>query len=460
MGNRRREVGDMNIGAAGTTPQQQACAAGRLLIVMVVLGAGLLAGSAAAAEGTAATGRELAAAAPIVVPAAAPSAVSAAVPIVVAAAVPTAVPATTLDDLEQQKLEEEIRQLRLANEQASGWFAGLLPLAPFLTVLIAVFTLAGALWKQSSDVVSARMASEAETKRWREEFTEQQLLEATKAQQWREEFTRQQELDRDEAEQEHLGRFDEALSRISTQISSDNPGLSLNGAAALGVFAKERYQDLHVDLLRIVVANLKSAPPDDVSDLLRGHLSRVLQMLFAPGRTLNGDLPVPIDLTELNLNRLDLRGLHLPPSGALDLAFANLSETRMPRVRGYKAQLNGTRFSRAVLTEARFNRAHAEKKAAIFHQSTLVSATFDDAALPGAEFQRASLQGGKFRRCVLTGAQFEGADVADAYFQDAQFDDAALRSIALGARNWQGNTHFDADVMQRMLQIAAADAGA
>ncbi len=89
-----------------------------------------------------------------------------------------------------------------------------------------------------------------------------------------------------------------------------------------------------------------------------------------------------------------------------------------------------------------------------------MSATFDDAALPGAEFQRASLQSAKFRRCDLTGAQFEGADVADTYFQDAQFDDAALRSIALGARNWQGNIHFDTAVMQRMLQIAAADARA
>ena len=437
-------VRDARVGTARASsawPWVRMRVAAGLLIVMLALGAGLLMGPVGAAEGLAMPG------------------------VTAGPGMQAAVPTTTLDDLEQQKLEEEIRQLRLANEQASGWFAGLLPLAPFVTVLIAVFTLAGALWKQSSDVVSARMASEAETKRWREEFTQQQLLEATKAQQWREEFTRQQELDRDEAEQEHLGRFDEALSRISTQISSDNPGLSLNGAAALGVFAKDRYQDLHADLLRIVVANLKSAPPDDVSDLLRGHLSRVLQMLFAPGRPPTSDLPVPIDLTELNLYRLDLRGLHLPAGGALDLAFANLSsanfsETRMPRVRGYKAQLNGTRFSRAVLTEARFNRAHAETKAAIFHQSTLVSATFDDAALPGAEFQRASLQGAKFRRCVLTGAQFEGADVADTYFQDAVFDDAALRSIALGARNWQGNIHFDTAVMQRMLQIAAADAGA
>ncbi len=278
----------MRIGAAGTR------ARAGVLFLMMALGVGLLVGPPAAVaggpEGTAATSLEGSAAAPV----------------------SASVPVTTLDDLEQQKLEEEIRQLRLANDQSSGWFAGLLPLAPFVTVLIAVFTLAGALWKQSSDVVSARMASEAETKRWREEFTQQQLLEATKAQQWREEFTRQQELDREEAEQEHLGRFDEALSRISTQISSDNPGLSLNGAAALGVFAKDRYQDLHADLLRIVVANLKSAPPDDVSDLLRGHLSRVLQMLFAPGRPPTSDLPVPIDLTELNLYRLDLRGLHLP----------------------------------------------------------------------------------------------------------------------------------------------------
>jgi len=352
---------------------------------------------------------------------------------------PTTAPGT--DELNRQKLEEEVRQLRLANRQAEGWLAGFLPFAPFVTVLVAVGTLAAALWKQSNDAAAARLTADGEATRWRADFS------------------RQQQLDRAAAEQEELGRFDETLSRISAQISSDNPGLSLNGAAALGLFVKPRYRHLHSDLLRIILANLKAAPTRPVADLLLDDLARILGMLFADGQP-NPDVPSPIDLTHLNLYRLDLHGLALPEGVVLDLAFAtlddaNLSEMTMPRARGFRAQLDATRFSRTVMTEARFNEAHAVVKPAHFHEATLVSATFDDAQLPGAEFQRAHLQGAKFRRCDLRGAHFEGADLNDAYFQGSTFDEGALRSIALGAHQWRA-AHFDPVILERVREIADA----
>jgi uncharacterized protein YjbI with pentapeptide repeats len=359
--------------------------------------------------------------------------------------------------LAREKLGEEIRQLRLANSQADGWLAVFLPFAPFVTVLVAVGTLAAALWKQSNDVAAAGRAAAADASRWRADFALQQDREAAKNEQWRQEFLRQQQLDRAAAEQKELGRFDDTLSRISAQISSGNLGLSLNGAAALGLFVKPRYQDLHSDLLRIILANLKAAPKAEVADLLRDDLARVLNMLFVGGQP-NQDVPNPLDLTHLNLYRLDLHGLKLPANAILDFALAtlddaNLSEMTMARARGFMAKLDAARFSRTIMTEARFNKAQATGKPVHFHETRLVSATFDDALLPGAEFQQAKLQGAKFRRCDLRGARFEGADVNDAYFQGAILDEVALRSIALGAHNWL-SAHFDPVPFERIKEIA------
>ena len=365
--------------------------------------------------------------------------------------------AQVTDELARQKLKEEIRQLQLANSQADGWLAGFLPFAPFVTVLVAVGTLAATLWKQSSDAAAARDAAAADATRLRADFVIQQQTEASKNEQWRQEFLRQKETDRVAAQQKELGRFDDTLSRISAQISSDNPGLSLNGAAALGLFVKPRYQDLHSDLLRIIIANLKAAPKMDVADLLRDDLAKVLNMLFARGQP-NPDVPSTLDLTHLNLYRLDLHGLKLPANTIFDFAFAtlddaNLSEMDMARARGFRAKLDAARFSRTIMSEARFNEAHATEKSVHFHETRLVSATFDDAKLPRAEFQRSKLQGAKFRRCDLRGARFEDADVNDAYFQGAILDEIALRSIALGAHNWS-SAKFDPIHEERIKEIA------
>lgn len=327
----------------------------------------------------------------------------------------------SMAELARSKLGEEIRQLQLANSKAEGFLAEFLPLAPFVTVLVAASTLVAALWKQSSDARAIREKAAAD------------------------------------GIQRELARFDDTLNRISAQISSDNPGLSLNGAAAIGIFLKPRYQDLHSDLLRIIIANLKASPKVEVTYLLRDDLAKVLKMLFLEGKP-NPDVPSPLNLTHLHLYRLDLHGLKLPENATLDFAFAtlddaNLSEMTMARARGFKAKLDAARFSRTIMTEARFNGAHATVKPVHFHETRLVSATFDDALLPGAEFQQAKLQGAKFRRCDLRGARFEGADVNDAYFQGAILDEVALRSIALGAHNWL-SAHFDPVAFERIKEIS------
>lgn len=355
---------------------------------------------------------------------------------VLAAVAPS--PSPSKEELERLKLEQEIVKLENENEQATSAWSWVLQLAPLVTVLVGVVTVALAFWKQSHDLVLSRNAAE-ET--------------AIKA---RDELARQKKTDAEAAEKIRLGRFDESLSRISAQLASENRGLALNGAAALGIFTKPLYADLHVDLLTIVLANLKQSPERAVADLLRTHLASVLASIFkGPARS---DLPTTVDLSHLDLYQLDIEGLRFPPETAVDLAFstlkaANFTEIVMKRARGYDITLDSARFSRSVLDESRFNHAKANKTPVNFHEASLISATFDDSQLPRAEFQRARLQGAKFRRADLRGARFEAATMADAYFQGAMLDEAALRSIAKSAGDWRA-AHFDAAVRQRLQQIS------
>lgn len=354
--------------------------------------------------------------------------------------VATPSPSPGTDELERRKLEQEIRQLELENDRTSGPMGWFLAVGPFVTVVVGVLTLGATLWKQSHDLAAARRNSDEQ------------------ASQWRAEFLRIQELDRANRVTEHLRRFDERISAVAGDLGSDSPTLRLNGAAALGLFVKARNHDLHCDLLNIVVANLKAGPEHAVSDLLRGHLTKLLRLLFDPGRALDPDLGDRLDLTGVDLYRLDLHGLDLRGTVVLDVAFsdlthANLRETRLFRARGGEAVLDHAHFSRARMDEARFNKAKVTKAPAYFHETSLVSATFDDAVLPGSDFRRARLQGAKFRRADLRGAHFEEANLADAYFQGAVFDEATLRSIARGARNWR-KAWFDPAVLASLVALS------
>lgn len=350
-----------------------------------------------------------------------------------------------LEDLEREKLRQEIRKLENENDRTSGVLGWMLAFAPFVTVLVAVGSLAGTLHRQSRDAAEARRLSEEEARRWRADFLAKQEAEA------------------EARREEEYRRFDEQLTRVATSISSDNLRLQLNGAATLGLFIKDRYPELHCDLLNIVTANLKRTPgrtvDPAVADQLCVQLAKLLRFLFADGRPVDPSVGDRIDLTHMRLYGLDLHGLHLPEDVHLDLAFSevrrgNLKDATIIRARGGRAVLDHTHFTDTVMREARFNGARAVDGPVAFHGTTLVSATFEDAVLPAAEFEKARMQGARFRRAVLCGARFEEADLADAYFEGAIFDEAALRSIALGAKRWR-NAHFDPPIARELERISS-----
>ena len=125
----------------------------------------------------------------------------------------------------------------------------------------------------------------------------------------------------------------------------------------------------------------------------------------------------------------------------------------MFRALGGDSKLDATRFSRAFMNEARFNRAVALDAPVHFHGTSLVSATFVDARLPRADFREARLQGASFVNADLSGARFEGANLADAGFRGVTLDGSSRKSIALGAKRWRA-ARFDEGTRQALHELS------
>ena len=362
--------------------------------------------------------------------------------------------------LERAKLRQEVRQLQLNNDRGAGPLGTFLAIGPLITVLVGVGTFGAALIKQSNDLRAARESADTQASQWRAQFAEQQRADAEKAEQWRSEFKRSQDESLAERDRERLQRFDQRLTEVVTNIGSANPALRLNAAAALGFFVKPDYSGVHCDLLNVLIANLKAKPDPGVADLLRRHLATLLNLLFAPGRDLDPALGTELDLTGTDLYRIDLPHLDLRGTVVADIAFAklrlaNLRETKLVRLRGLEAVLDGAHLSRANLEEARLNKVTATDDPVHFHGTRLVSATLEEAQLPRAEFQEALLQAVHFEKATLVGADFRGANLADARFTGAVLDEPALRSIALGAINWR-KAFFDDAIRERLDELSKA----
>ncbi len=327
--------------------------------------------------------------------------------------------------LQNQKLEQEIRKLRLENERSSSPFGAVLALAPFITVLVAVAGVALTLWKQRAE--SAQSRSEA---------------------------IHQQQLDREQRERESLRRFDENYANAVENLGAESKALQVSAAVSLMGFLKPRYEEFHPDILALLIANLKLDSDETVNRVLVQAFERAIRL--EPARLALGD---DVDLARAKLPRVDLEGVELSPPGGTrvvdlagaDLRHAVLVETKLWRARGYGANLDGARLSRANLQEARLNDVSAP--GANFHGTNLVSATLKDGKLQEAEFFQARMQSAHLERAVLTKARFEDADLSDAYFTGATgLEPVVLKSITL-AKNWR-SAHFDDEVADRLHSMA------
>ncbi len=328
---------------------------------------------------------------------------------------PTPSPDSSREQLEVEKLQEEVEKLRIENDDASGFEGIVATYGGLLAGLAALAGVALTLFKQI------------------EEQSRQRTLDRE-----------QREKDREQRERERLNRREEKFAKALEGLGADSPSVQIGAATTLATFVTEADRHLLHEVRMAALANLKVDHPAPVKKALTNVLQKAIRE--APLE------PFERDFSRADLERIDMSGIDLSEA---DLAFANLcgaelGGARLFRAKGYEVRLDRARLTRADLGEVRFQKASAE--GTLFHEARLVMSHFKEANLTRAQFQRAQLQSSHLDAARLSGAKFEEADLNDAYFRAATLDDSALSSITR-AVNWQ-KAHFDPDVRARLDEIA------
>src|SRR6266568_2207644 len=340
----------------------------------------------------------------------------------------------------EEQLRQQIRQLQISNDEDSSVQHKLLAWAPFVAGLGAIAAVGATLWKQASDLDSARTQLRDEHEKTR---------------------VADERSSREQEHQESLRRFDANLSMVISNLGSGSETLQVNAAAALAAYLNPRYTSFHGDLLVVLAANLRLQPTPSVARVLRTDLERLLRLMFGNPSAYVGDLPREVDLSRASLQRFDVSAVDFG-GVVLDVAFADLSGARLVsanlfRLRGREVRLERAYCSRALLQEARLDGAHC--RGVVMHNANLISASMKNADLSRAQFQEALMQEAHLEGANLRGADFNKANLANTYFRGAQFDQRALRSIALGALRWRENANFD-DTTKQALEQEALSRGA
>jgi uncharacterized protein YjbI with pentapeptide repeats len=349
--------------------------------------------------------------------------------------------------LELEKLQQEVRQLKIENDKAGSIRENVLAWAPFLTVLVAV---AAVILPVRNEVRAQRRQRERDQEQRETEVREQ---------------LRQQDLDRKQRESEleqrrveAQRRFDDLFAQAVANLGGDRDSVKVSAAVALHNFLRPEYQPFHEQVYSVVCANLAV---DEHSPLVIRFLVRAFAQALPLHleRRKQQDQPEPLDFARCRMPRVDLHGLDLSEA---DLAFATLSEANLRgsilfRARGFEVDLTKANLSGAVLSEVRLNGAACGD--AHFHNAQLISAELrrgktQRANLQRAEFFGAKMQGAHLDDADLRGARFDNANVSDTFFEGATFDEVAVKSllkveVVKAEPSWK-SAHLDADIRDEL----------
>lgn len=315
----------------------------------------------------------------------------------------------TQDELQAEKLRQEIIQLQLQNNrEKSVW--GVIPLyATFLTAVVAITGVFITIWKQLDE----------------------------------------RRRDREQREIESLRHSDEKFMNIIEQFGAEKDTVKVNAAVSIQTYLKPEYESFHDSIFLLLLNNLKMTDNENVVKAFVPVFEKAIRIYL---KKFTETDRTELDLTRMQLLRVDLTGLNL---NYADFAYsncrhANLSEAICYRIRGIKVDFRSARFSGAKLIEARFKESKFTKTQ--FHDAYLHSAFIADSQLQSAEFQRAELQSAHFGGSNISGAQFQSANINNAFFHDVIVEDIALKSLLL-AYNWD-KAQFD-DTVKSKLQAFA-----
>ena len=322
------------------------------------------------------------------------------------------------DELERQKLVEEVRKLRGENDETLREKA--IAFLPFVTVFGTVLlAVAG---------VVVPLIREAQERR------------------------AQRERELDQRKQEARRLFQEQLAGAIADLGSDKEAVRVSAAVSLENFLADDYAEFHDQVYRVLCANLGVDHGRLVNRFLVRAFAKAARMRIAEAEK-TGESPT-LDFARCDAERVDLSDLNLQDA---DFAFgrfksANLTGCDLTRARGYQAHFEKARFSRSTLAEVRFHKALC--KGAQFHDAVMTSAELRGADLRKAQLQRARLQGAHLDNAQLTGARFDQAKLADAYFKGADLDDRLLASLLNADGGSWRDAHFDPPVKQRLEEMA------
>ena len=282
----------------------------------------------------------------------------------------------TLDSkgLADEKLRQEILQLRATNLTAASPWGSLPAIVPIITAVLGGAAVFATIWKQMTERAD------------------------------------QARQDRDERDRERQRRAAESFKSTTENLAATNPALRASAAATLSTFVRPEYSSYLNELVLVSVAKSKEGMEDNPAVIrLVTHAVELALRAALPTMTAD-DRRFYLDLSRCQLNRIDLSDLDL---SGIDIAFADLREARLRgtnlyRVRGKDVKLGNARLGASEqgpvnLREARLRGAIAPE--AQFHQAICVSIRLEDADLRNAEFFDAKLQEAHFDGADLSGGK-------------------------------------------------------
>jgi hypothetical protein len=319
-------------------------------------------------------------------------------------------------DLERCKSIEEIRKLKSENDRSL-----IVTFTPYVTSLIALFSLI---------------------------FN----------------YQKEKKAQRDKDTKDKERQLDEQYNSIVVGLGGESLSLRASNASALLNFLQLNHLRFLDDILTIVSVNLKkSICPDEpaIQESLTRVLEKAIRIKLNEIKSVNSNKPclkhlkLNLNLSRtalfrLNFQNLDFSGVNVDIAFA-KMRYANLNNSKIPKLRGMKACLYKAEISRCDLTEARLNKARCRE--AKFHNSILVSATFKEADLRGAEFHQARLQSAHFEGARLQGANFTAANLTDAYFKRATLDYYAIKTILKSYKQSWKRAHFDDNITTKLYSL-------
>jgi len=317
------------------------------------------------------------------------------------------------EQLENEKLRQEVLKLQLENQKQSSLWELLPSYATIITTLVAVIGVFVTIWRQMNE----------------------------------------RQRDREQREDDSRRRLDERFTSIVSNLGSESVAIQASAAVSIITFLKPEYKVLHNQVFMVLLANLKIQHSDAVNKLLVGAFEKAIRIQLQDLREQGEQLE--LDLSRAHLDRIDLSNTDLTGAdlGFTELRHANLTDAVLFRTRGFGAQLEKARLSTANLNEARFREANF--RGAQFHKTNLVAADLKETDLTGAKFYQARMQSAHLDKARLRGAKFEQANLSDTFFYGADFNEETLRGI-LKALNWQ-KAHFDDDVKAKLEEFAQAN---